>query len=81
MDSIFKTGKHEEGSTCHGSTLENPADLKTNACCTIQACAPRIRELPGLILDEVLEKTAGPAALMKGVNPGPACVLRFPGNE
>ena len=37
MESINKTSRHEEVSKYYGATLEKSADLKTNACCTIQA--------------------------------------------
>ena len=59
MDSILKTGKHEEVSEYYGSTLEKSGDLKTNACCTVQAYPPRIQDALSLIHDEVLEKYYG----------------------
>lgn len=59
MDSLCKTDKHEEVSEYYGSTLEKSDDLKTNACCTIQAYSPRIQEALALIHEEVLEKYYG----------------------
>lgn len=59
MESICKTDKHEEVSEYYGSTLEKSEDLKTNACCTVQAYPPRIQEALGMIHDEVLGKYYG----------------------
>lgn len=59
MDSMCKTGKHEEVSQYYGSTLEKSDDLKTNACCTVQGYPPRVQEALELIHPEVLEKYYG----------------------
>jgi ubiquinone/menaquinone biosynthesis C-methylase UbiE len=59
MESLTKTNKHDEVSEYYGSTLERSDDLKTNACCTVQAYPSRIQEALELIHDEVLEKYYG----------------------
>jgi arsenite methyltransferase len=59
MDTLVKSDKHEAVSVYYGSTLEKSDDLKTNACCTVQAYPPRIQEALGLVHDEVLEKYYG----------------------
>jgi len=59
MERLTKTGKHEEVSEYYGSTLEKSDDLKTNACCTVQAYPEHIQQALGLIHDEVLEKYYG----------------------
>jgi len=59
MESLYKTDKHQEVSDYYGSTLAKSDDLKTNACCTIQAYPEHIQQALGLIHDEVLEKYYG----------------------
>lgn len=59
MDSLTKTGRHEAVSEYYGSILEKSADLKTNACCTVQCYPKPVQEALELIHPEVLEKYKG----------------------
>ena len=51
--------KHQEVQEYYGKTLETGADLKTNACCTIEAPPKHIMEVLRQIHDEVQEKYYG----------------------
>ena len=51
--------KHEEVKEYYGKELGSSADLKTNACCAIEAPPKHIRKAIGLIHDEVLSKYYG----------------------
>lgn len=59
MSEIVKTKKHEEVSDYYGSTLQHSADLKTNACCTIQAYPGYIQTPLAMIHEEVTGKYYG----------------------
>ena len=59
MSEITKTKKHEEVSDYYGSTLQHSDDLKTNACCTIQAYPGYIQTPLAMIHDEVTSKYYG----------------------
>jgi arsenite methyltransferase len=59
MDVLSKSEKHDSVSEYYGTTLEESADLKTNACCTVKTYPPRIQEALGLIHEEVMEKYYG----------------------
>jgi SAM-dependent methyltransferase len=51
--------KHNEIQAYYGKTLENSSDLKTNACCTLQAPPRHIQEVISEIHDEVKNKYYG----------------------
>lgn len=51
--------KHDEVSEYYGTTLEKTEDLKTNACCTMQAPPKHIRNVMAMIHDEVISKYYG----------------------
>ncbi len=53
------TVKHEEVKEYYGKELTTSEDLKTNACCTIQAPPKHIREAIAEIHDEVVSKYYG----------------------
>ena len=59
MNAIVKTQKHEEVSAYYGSTLQHSDDLKTNACCTIQAYPAYIQAPLSMIHEEVVSKYYG----------------------
>ncbi len=51
--------KYEEVQDYYGKTLESSTDLKTNACCSIQAPPKYIADILSKIHDEVLQKYYG----------------------
>lgn len=51
--------KHQEVQEYYGKELENSEDLKTNACCTLEAPPKHILEALKLVHDEVQEKYYG----------------------
>ncbi|NQU39604.1 MAG: methyltransferase domain-containing protein [Lentisphaerae bacterium] len=59
MSNTCQADKHQEVSEYYGSTLQKSEDLKTNACCTIQAYPEYIRKPLGMIHDEVTSKYYG----------------------
>ncbi len=59
MNEITKTRKHEEVSQYYGETLQHSDDLKTNACCTIQAYPDYIQAPLSMIHEEVSAKYYG----------------------
>lgn len=54
-----KTDTHESVSAYYGSTLKSSEDLKTNACCTVNAYPEPVQQTLELIHDEVLERYYG----------------------
>ncbi|QBG48724.1 methyltransferase domain-containing protein [Verrucomicrobia bacterium S94] len=59
MNGIAKTDKHDEVSRYYGKTLQHSDDLKTNACCTIQAYPDYIQTPLSMIHEEVSAKYYG----------------------
>lgn len=59
MSEVTKNKKHEEVSQYYGETLQHSNDLKTNACCTIQAYPAHIQTPLAMIHEEVTDKYYG----------------------
>ncbi|PIE43024.1 MAG: methyltransferase type 11 [Gammaproteobacteria bacterium] len=50
---------HEEVQDYYGKTLNNSADLQTNACCTSASATPRLKSVLSKIHDEVMSRYYG----------------------
>lgn len=67
MSSVIRS-PHEDVREYYGSVLQGSSDLKTGACCSVEALSPRLRQLIGDVHPEVSERFYGcgaplPAAL------------------